>query len=61
VARVHRQRPNRNGSSNTTFDILVVLTVLGASALTVLAILRPGRDRSDDESSDAEEDDGRDG
>jgi hypothetical protein len=56
VARVYRQRPERNGSSNTTFDILVALTVLGASALSVLAVLRSGRERPDDDAPSAEED-----
>ncbi len=33
-------RPCKNGSSNTTIDVLTLLTVFGASALTLLA-LRP--------------------
>ncbi len=38
-------RPCRNGSSGTTLEILVALTLAGASALTFLA-LRPTRERS---------------
>jgi hypothetical protein len=40
------QRPMNNGSSGTTFELLVGLTAIGASALTVLAltIRRPPRE-----------------
>lgn len=38
------QRPCRNGSSNSTTEVLVVLTTIGASALTILA-LWPRRSR----------------
>ncbi len=56
------QRPTRNGSSNSTVEILITLVVVGASALTAMALARPGRgsdgaapppeDESDDERSD---------
>jgi hypothetical protein len=50
VRRPQQQRPLRNGSSNTTFDILVALSVLGASALTLIAVLRaPRRDQPGDD------------
>jgi hypothetical protein len=60
VTRAHGQRPIRNGSSNTTFDIIVALSVLGASALTLLAVLRPGRARSDGDDEPHESKDGED-
>lgn len=38
-------RPLRNGSSNSTVEILIALVVIGASALTALALVpRPSRD-----------------
>ena len=37
------RRPLTNGSSDVLTEVLVGLTVLGASALTVIAALRPNQ------------------
>lgn len=42
-----RQRPLRNGSSDTTLEVLLALTLLGASVLTAMAVLRPSAPRDD--------------
>ena len=60
--RLSCQRPSRNGSSDLLTEMLVGLTVLGASALTVIAALgpaTPGREPSDDGDEREERDDGR--
>ena len=43
------QRPTQNGSSGTTFELLVSLTALGGSLLTVLALTvrRPEKKKED--------------
>lgn len=47
-----RQQPLPNGSGNTTLEVLIGLTVLGASVLSVLAVLRGPRRPPRDEASE---------
>ncbi len=52
------QRPMTNGSSGTTFELLVGLTAIGASALTVLALsLRRPKPEAEEESEPEDADD----
>ncbi len=51
-----RQRPMHNGSSGSTVEVLLGLTVVGASVLTAFALLPRRRRRQEPEQSDGETD-----
>jgi len=52
----HRQRPLHNGSSGSTVEVLLGLTVVGASMLTAFALLPRRRRREPPDESEAPED-----
>lgn len=51
-----RQRPMLNGSSGSTVEVLLGLTVVGASVLTAFALLPGRRRRQPPEQPEAEPD-----